>query len=74
MLRPELVDEQLLADDMNLQQGRLETAGPFPVALVESRVAEAVEVCVAILLPQQHQRPSGGNRAKPFGTHPTAQW
>jgi len=35
-----IVDEQLLAGDMNLAQGWLETAGPFPVAFAEPRVAQ----------------------------------
>jgi hypothetical protein len=51
-----IVDEQLLAGDMDLAQGRLEAAGPFLVAFAEPRIAEAVRACVAILLPQQHQR------------------
>ncbi|MGY3463246.1 hypothetical protein ACVW0I_000117 [Bradyrhizobium sp. LM6.11] len=51
-----IVDEQLLAGDMDLAQGRLEAAGPLLVAFAEPRIAEAVGVCVAILLPQQHQR------------------
>ena len=51
-----IVDEQLLAGDMDLAQGRLQAAGPFLVAFAEPRIAEAVGGCVAILLPQQHQR------------------
>jgi hypothetical protein len=51
-----IVDEQLLAGGMNLARGWLETAGPFPVLFAEPRIAEAVGVCVALLLPQQHQR------------------
>lgn len=51
-----IVDEQLLAGDMDLAQGRLEAAGPLLVAFAEPRLAEAVGVCVAILLPHQHQR------------------
>ncbi len=51
-----IVDEQLLAGDMDLAQGRLEAASPFLVAFAEPRIAEAVGVCAAILLPQQHQR------------------
>ena len=51
-----IVDEQLLAGEMHLAQGRLEAASPFLVTLAEPRTAEAVGACVAILLPQQHQR------------------
>ena len=46
-----IVDEQLLAGDMNLPQAQLQAPGPFIVALAEPRVAEAVGGCVAILLP-----------------------
>ena len=51
-----IVDEQLLAGDMNLAQRRLQTAGPFLVAFTKPRIAEAVGRRVAVLLPQQHQR------------------
>ena len=51
-----IVDEQLLAGDMNLAQGRLQAAGPFLVTFAEPRIAEAVGGRVAVLLPQQHQR------------------
>ena len=51
-----IVDEQLLAGDMDLAQGRLEAARPFLVPLAEPRIAEAIGVGVAVLLPQQHQR------------------
>ena len=51
-----IVDEELLASDMNLAQRRLQTAGPFLVAFTKPRIAEAVGRRVAVLLPQQHQR------------------
>lgn len=43
-----IVDEQLLAGDVNLAQGRFEAAGPFLVAFAEPRIAEAVGACVAM--------------------------
>jgi hypothetical protein len=51
-----IIDKEFLAGEINPAQGRLEATSPFVVALTEPRIAEAVGVGVAVLLPQQHQR------------------
>ena len=59
-----IIDEQLLAGDMDLAQGRLEAARPFLVAIAEPRIAEAVGVRVAVLLPQAASASHPGDAAR----------
>ena len=46
------IDEQLLAGDVDLTQCRLKASRPFLVAFAEPRIAKAVGVGVAVLLPK----------------------
>ena len=69
-----IIDEQLLAGDVNLAQCRLKAPRPFLVAFAEPRIAEAVGVGVAVLLPQAASASRPARRSSRWTIRPIGLW
>ena len=54
-----IIDEQLLAGDMDLPQRRLQPANPVLVEVAEPGIAEPVRLARLVLLPEQGERDVG---------------